>query len=87
MTATNPAPAYVTTYAIILDPDAIDASPTDALLTLADAANATFANPRVMPADDPHDAYNVVVAFDATAADVARYVAYYDVPDDAIIAY
>lgn len=80
------------TFSISLDPDAFALPPTsdfatdaailDAFLDLARDAGATFANARVVPNTDTHAfAYDIVVAFDATATDVARYAAAYDAPD------
>jgi hypothetical protein len=70
----------------IIDIDAAeyadDATATDALAAFAAAAGVTFTN--IRPADVLDRAFGEYVAFDATDADVAAYLAFYDADDDAI---
>jgi hypothetical protein len=82
----------MTTYRITLDIDALDSlclSDADivrAFLALGADADARFTNARVVPSIDTHAfARCADVAFDATDNDIARYLAYYDAPEDETI--
>lgn len=72
-------------YEITDDPDAADLAVVAPpfLLDLARDANATFTNVVARIDADARHACDVTLDFDATPADVARYVATYDA-DDAI---